>query len=683
MSALFLELLNLSFMAGWLVLAVLLARVCLRKAPKYIRCILWGLVGIRLVIPFSVESVFSLLPSGKVIEPEIVYDRTPSISSGITVVDDVTNNLMAESFTPNVADSVNPLQVVTFVASNLWVLGLVIMLVYCVVSYILVRRKVLDAVKLDGNVYESERITTPFVLGIFRPRIYIPYHMEREARECVVAHEMAHIKRGDHIIKLAGFLILAVYWFNPLIWVAHLLLCRDIELACDEKVLKNIGEAKKKNYSKVLLEYSVSPKMIAACPLAFGEVAVKQRIKNALNYKKPAFWIIVVSAIACVVVAVCFMTSPKEEIEGGEPGSEVVTNDMSDDTTHTDTDKSSDKDSVEEHTFIEPTKTEDRLLLMVDDKLYYCTGRESTATQKCGVMDGNIETTVEKGEIPTENNQSNFGTGYGWQRSSNQYEIEVFMPYNSLENKWMRFVEDGKPVGETAFDENTVLVDVDQIFSITMVNGNTGEEKETSRLMSDNTMHELIELYNNLEFCPFDTEQELRVGWQYSMRLYDMDGNLLQIITPYGDTLEINSTIYDSSMNYSSYSLLQYMNYMFHPVEGVPGVYMILEKADVNGAVFSIRNETSQEIIYGEAFTLWVEQNGEWKEISKTNESGVFSERSRTVPAYGSWGCSTIGWEWLYDDMEEGKRYKIATTIRVQDSTGEGQQHVCEHEFVL
>lgn len=676
MSTIFLELLNLSIMAGWLVLAVLLARVCLRKAPKYIRCILWGLVGIRLVIPFSIESIFSLLPSGKVIEPEIVYDRTPSISSGITVVDNVTNNLMAESFTPNVADSVNPLQVVTFVVSTLWVLGLGVMLVYCIISYILVRKKVFDAVKLNGNVYESERITTPFVLGIIRPRIYIPYHIDKEARTCVVAHEKAHIKRGDHITKLVGFLILSVYWFNPLMWVAYILLCKDIELACDEKVLKNIGEIEKKNYSKVLLKYSVSPKVIAACPLAFGEVAVKQRIKNALNYKKPAFWMLVVSVIVCAVVAVCFMTSPKEDVDGGETGIEVSTNEVSNDNTNTN------KNSVYNNTLEQYTKPEDRLLLMVDDKLYYCTGWESSATQKCGVMDGTIETTVEKGEVPTENNQSNFGTGYGWQRT-NLYEIEVFMPYNSLDNKWMRFVEEGKPVGETAFDENTVLVDVDQIFSITMVNGKTGEEKETSRLMSDNTMHELLEEYNALEFQPFDKETELRVGWQYCMRLYDADGNLLQIVTPCEDRIVLDGIIYDCSMNYSSHSLLQYMNYIFHPVEGVPGVYMILENADINGAVFSIRNETAQEIIFGEAFTLWVEENGEWKEVSKIDEMGVLDERGRTVSAYGNWGCSTIGWDWLYDNMEEGKHYKIAITISVQEYNGEWTPYSGEYEFVL
>ena len=465
MSELFLELLNLSIMAGWLVLAVLVARICLKKSPKYIRCILWGLVGLRLVFPFSIESIFSLLPSSKVIDAEIVYDRTPTINSGIPVIDDVTNNIMAESFTPNIADSVNPLQVVTYVAANIWVVGVAVMFIYCVTSYILVRRKVFDAVKSAGNVYECERVTTPFVLGVLNPRIYIPFHMDDEAKKYVVAHERAHIKRGDHLTKLAGFLVLSIYWFHPLLWVAYILLCKDIELACDEKALKSIGETEKKNYSKVLLKYSVSPKMIAACPVAFGEVAVKQRIKNVLNYKKPAFWIIVVSVIACVVVAVCFMTNPKEETDTGN-----------------------------------------------------------------GKM----------GE---------------WEKLDNP-KAEV-VPDEATES------------GNTGFDESTVLIEADDIFSIKIVNGNTGEEKETSVLMSDNTMRDLMNLYNALEFQPYEKKQDAkdaRVGYEYCIRLYDIDGNLLQTVTPYKDSVKIDDVRYESDV-FSSQTLLTYLELLFYPTK--------------------------------------------------------------------------------------------------------------------
>lgn len=685
MSELFLELLNLSIMAGWLILAVLVVRMCLKKAPKYIRCILWGLVGLRLIFPFSIESIFSLLPSRKVIEPEIVYDLNPTIHSGIGVIDNTTNQLMMDSFAPDMQNSVNPLQIVTFIASNLWVLGVIVMLIYCAISYILVRRKVFDAVKKVGNVFESERVVTPFVLGIFRPRIYIPYQMDEDARTYVVEHEKAHIKRGDHISKLVGFLVLSVYWFNPLIWVAYILLCKDIELACDEKVLKSIGVAQKKNYSKVLLQYSVSPKMIAACPLAFGEVAIKQRIKNVLNYKKPAFWIIAVAIVVCAVVAVCFMTNPKSEPDDIVPVENVPSDDAEIVNPQEDSNDETTPHITGNTTHNEETK---QLLLMVDDALYYCIGLPSDEVAKCGVMDGEIETSVDEDEIPTQNNQSNFGTGYGWQRTRHN-EVEVYMPYNG-EKQWMRFVKDGTIPGETEFDENTVLVDIDSIFSITMRNGSNGEEIKTSRLMSDNTMNELLEHYEALEFQPFEAEVELSlqpVGWQYSMKLYDVDGNLLQTITPANDYVQISSPgketkVYDSSMNRTTYWLLEYMNLKFHPVNGIPGVYGILEKVDEDGFSLSFWNTTDEDIQYGEAYTLWVENNGEWEMSPTVVDEWGFVDVAHIVSAHGSGGWSTY-WTWLYGTLEEGKRYKLTMDLMEQDENGKWNIYPQEFEFIL
>lgn len=681
MSALFLELLNLSILAGWIVLAVIPVRLCLKKAPKYINCILWGLVGIRLIFPFSIESIFSLVPSKTVVAPRIVYDKAPAINSGIPIIDNVANTMMTESFTPNVAESVNPLQVVTYVASYIWLLGVIAMLIYCIVSYLLVKRKVFDAVKLQDNVYVSEKVATPFVLGIFKPRIYIPHHMDEESKKYVVIHEQSHIRRGDHITKLAGFLVLSVYWFNPLIWIAYIFLCKDIELACDEKVLKSIGVSEKKNYSKVLLEYSVSPKMITACPLAFGEVAVKQRIKSALNYKKPAFWLILLSVIVCMVVAVCFLTSPKEkvdkEIMAGEnivPDKEVVVND---------TQVGQKKQDTDNHIANVSKNENHQFYVMVDDALYYCSWISVDENIKCGVPDGEIETSVEKDEMPKQNNQSNFGSGYGWQRRRYN-EIVVYMPYQG-KKQWMRFVKEGTVLGETEFDENTVLESVDNIFSITMVEGNSGKEIKTSRLMSDNTMHELIETYKALEFEPLEPEQEARdvsVGWQYSMKLYDVDGNMLQKITPYNNTIKIDGITYDSSMNYSSSSLLQYMNLQFHPVEAISGLYTTLDEVTPAGATFSFRNTSYKEVKYSAWFTMWSEKDGVWTEIApKENESG-FSEAGHFISPYASAGWN-VTWEDMYGTLEEEKKYKIELEFFTQDENGAQIETVYAYEFIL
>jgi len=310
MSTFFLSVVNMSISASWLVLAVLLLRLLLKKAPKWVSVLLWGIVAVRLVLPFSIESVMSLIPNTHPISPEIMMDRTPQIDSGIPVINDVINPIISESFAPQPLASANPLQIWIPVFANLWVLGIVAMLVYTAVSYWRVQWNVRTAVLLRNNIFQSENVVSPFVLGIIKPRVYLPFQMNEQDMAYVIAHENAHIQRRDHWWKSIGFLLLALHWFNPLIWLGYVLLCRDIELACDEKVIKELDVQQKADYSQSLLTCSVNRRTIAACPLAFGEVDVKNRIKSVLNYKKPAFWIIAVAIVVCVAAAVCFLTDP-------------------------------------------------------------------------------------------------------------------------------------------------------------------------------------------------------------------------------------------------------------------------------------------------------------------------------------------------------------------------------------
>ena len=315
MENIFISLLNTSITAGYLVIAVMLLRPILKKAPKYIRCILWGLVGLRLILPFSMESVLSLIPSAEPIPPEIVTSPAPVIHSGITFVNSAVNPVISQSFAPAPEASVNPMQVVMAVAWNVWLLGVIAMVIYSLVSFFLLKRKLREAIKGSGNVWLCDRVSTPFLLGLFRPRIYLPSDLKEADKTYVLAHENAHIRRKDHWWKPLGFLLLTVYWFNPLMWVAYIFLCRDIEFACDEKVIKELGTDCKCAYSEALINCSVPRRMISACPVAFGEDGVKGRIKSVLNYKKPAFWIILVAIIVCIVVAVCFLTNPHSDTE--------------------------------------------------------------------------------------------------------------------------------------------------------------------------------------------------------------------------------------------------------------------------------------------------------------------------------------------------------------------------------
>ncbi len=310
MTDLFLKLFNMSIAASWLVLAAAILRFLLRKAPKWIHCVLWGIVGLRLLMPFSIESMFSLIPSAETVPPSIAVSEAPAINSGVLIINQAINPILSDSFAPTVTASVNPMQIVLAVASVVWIVGVVAMTVYAAVSYLRLARRVRPSLLLRENLYACDAIDSPFILGVFRPRIYLPSGLAEEEGAYVIAHEKAHLRRKDHLWKPLGFLLLAVYWFNPALWLAYILLCRDIERACDEKVIGTMENKQKKGYSEALLSCSVHRRSIVSCPLAFGEVGVKERVRSVLNYKKPAFWIVVAAVVACAVLAVCFLTDP-------------------------------------------------------------------------------------------------------------------------------------------------------------------------------------------------------------------------------------------------------------------------------------------------------------------------------------------------------------------------------------
>lgn len=316
MSGIFLKLLNLSISASWLVLVVLALRLVLKRAPKWVNVLLWGMVALRLMLPFSIESALSLIPSAETVSPEVVqFDPAPTITSGVELIDNAVNPSLSESFAAAPLASVNLLYVWTYLAGWVWLIGLAAMLLYALVSYLRLRRRVSASIPLRENIYVCDEVASPFILGILRPRIYLPSALDEAQRGSVLSHERAHLARRDHWWKPLGFALLAVYWFNPLLWLAYTLLCRDIELACDERVLCGMDAGQVKDYSSALLACSVPRRMLAACPLAFGEVGVGARVKNALRYKKPAFWVVAASVAVCVVVAVCFLTNPRTDTD--------------------------------------------------------------------------------------------------------------------------------------------------------------------------------------------------------------------------------------------------------------------------------------------------------------------------------------------------------------------------------
>ncbi|MBQ9765609.1 MAG: hypothetical protein IJW18_05390 [Lachnospiraceae bacterium] len=338
MEKIFLAILNMSITAVWVIIAVLILRLVLRNVPKRIHCLLWALVAIRLVCPFSFESSFSLIPSTETVSEDIMYEKTPHISTGIPALNNSVNPVIASEFSPNLGDSVNPMQVVIFVMTVIWLIGLGVMFGYACCNFIYLKYRLKTAVPLHDNVRQSEWVKSPFILGIIKPKIYLSYTMEEENRAFVIAHENAHLRRFDHISKPLAFLVLCIHWFNPVVWVAYIMFCRDIELACDETVIKSMEKEARRAYSKALVESSLSGKLMMVCPLAFGEVGVKTRVKRVMHYKKPTIIAIGVAVVACIVVAICLMTNPKvsyavidteyiEKLKQDNSGIEVISGD--------------------------------------------------------------------------------------------------------------------------------------------------------------------------------------------------------------------------------------------------------------------------------------------------------------------------------------------------------------------
>lgn len=324
----FLQLLNMSITASYVILAVLLARLLLRRLPKRYSYALWAVVAFRLLCPVSISSLLSIFNIGvfdmtaATQGAELVYIpgnigmmREPSVTVGIPPL----NTAISESLpAPAPTASVNPLQIWQAVGACVWALGIFALLVYAAISLAKLHRRVRGAVRMAGtaDVFECDGVRSPFVLGFFRPHIYLPFRLSDAERAHVLAHERFHLRRGDHIVKPLAFLLTAVYWFNPLVWAAYICMCADMEMRCDEAVLSALPEGRRADYSMSLLTLGTGRHFAAASPLAFGETGVKRRVKNALSFKKPAVWLAALAAALCILVAVACGTNAGPEADG-------------------------------------------------------------------------------------------------------------------------------------------------------------------------------------------------------------------------------------------------------------------------------------------------------------------------------------------------------------------------------
>lgn len=313
MSVVFLHILNMSLTAGYVILFVLAARLLMKKAPKIFSYALWGVVLFRLICPFSFKSLFSLLViNTKPIPSDIAYFKIPQINTGIEIIDNAANPILSTQMVTQ-GVSVNPMQIWITIGNWIWLAGIAVLLIYSLVSLLHLRSNLVGAVKWRDNIYLADHIASPFVIGVIYPKIYLPSSLSAQEQEYIILHEQTHIRRFDHVIKIIAFLVLVLHWFNPLVWLAFVLCVKDMEMSCDESVMKHMNEDIRQEYSVSLLSLATGRRKIAGTPLAFGEGDTKSRIKNVLNYKKPAVWIVAMAVVICIILTVCLIANPHSD----------------------------------------------------------------------------------------------------------------------------------------------------------------------------------------------------------------------------------------------------------------------------------------------------------------------------------------------------------------------------------
>lgn len=645
MATVFLKLLNMSIAAGWMILGVILLRFILQKflqrVPKMFSCILWIMVGVRLICPFSMESAFSLIPSTETVPDEVITGHTFQVDTGVSIIDVPINEYLGDNYYEGVTVSVDQGKNWMQAMGIIWLAGMIIMLGYSVVSYWILRRKV--STSMPGNseyppnrIRICDNIDSPFILGIIRPRIYVPSRLDEKHLNYVLAHERTHLKRGDHLWKPFGFLLLSIYWFNPIIWVAYMLLCKDIELACDEQVVKNMEIAEKREYSKALLCCSVPRHMIAACPVAFGEVGVKERIRSVLNYKKPTFWMIAASVVVCMIVAVCFLTNPRENAEvppSTESEEETYMQESSNEENAGEPEDflENSTDIIKEEILTAPPAMrmvfEDKNVDVVSSNWeWHVMNGDGTATSTnaCGAhpLETNYDDLgayifVEQNQelhpveldfsvMPDSIEVTNYWTSNKmWFAEGNETGLQYSVTVEFAEPNWIAVQDDDSYIyeikavwnkegyqGEATYSFQTRLrsatmekavasIPSEEIFEFQIRDGNTGEQKSYSMLDSNTGYPDLLALYEKLYFVDDDSFSE-RIGYSYYMDICDTDGNVLQRVTPYKDAVQIDGKIY-RCVDDSSTNLMLYMDLLFHP-------------ADTNAALNEINTSLIEQI---------------------------------------------------------------------------------------
>jgi len=747
MEGFFLQVLDRSVTVCWLILAVVCVRFMLKKAPKWIRGILWGMVALRLMLPFSLESVFSLLPE----ETPVEYVRMEEVrQSAASVIQELNPGNEPMVVTPiggtdagvvqkdaTVTNGVNILSIVTI----LWLVGVILMVLYCILSYGKLRRRVAEAViyrKEKPCIYESEKVDSPFVLGLIKPCIYLPHGMNEEDRQCVIAHEEAHISRGDHFIKPMGFLILAVYWFHPLVWLAYILLCRDIELACDEKVIASMIGADKKVYTKALLECSKPQRMISACPLAFGEVGVKKRIMNVLNYKKPAFWIILLSILACVVVGVCFLTDPKDKTETGLETESVDSQSQQEELKVLEEKKGEEvpTDTKENESIGTEESVGKSAKVLTEPPTMYLQDALSSAWNEFPVDSSTYgwSSLTEDGKVLCVDAAAKHGIS-GEVKGKEWLQVHEYSRHDAWYSATFEVNPDSMSIREYDLldlgDTNPELLSENiseivgllelkprRIYEVTANWSEDGLEERgfsgtaTYVFATDNyaisgtelqgeKQPVLIEAY--IKDAMVDTEDRICIhseteGFPGAFmvivpeNVYDkrkLERNAGRLIIAMKDTGEMQSNmhVYEATYlqqidkNSEGSNLPSVRERWTEEVNTFDGAELLFEKYTNISGDLEFVNQSDRDLQYGEWFDIQRRVNGEWYSLSYVIEDLAFHQVAYLLPK-GETSVNNVNWVWMYGELPPGN-YRIVTEVMDYRAPGDFDKYYLAEEFEI
>jgi len=638
------KLFNMSLTASVVICIVLVLRLILKKVPKVVSYALWSVVLFRLLCPISIESDFSFFnlldtptkDSGTVssvieyIPENIVHTEYPSVTMPIPGISNVINEALPQGQEQLVAD---PLEAPTSFATYIWMIGILVMVIYSIVSYIRLHQTLLSSVKLHDNIFLADSISSPFVMGLIRPKIYLPSSLSEKERDYIILHEQHHIRRGDHVVKLLSFIALCLHWFNPLVWVAFIQSGKDMEMSCDEAVLRKLGEEIRVDYSASLISLATGRRIIAGAPLAFGEGDTEGRVKNIAKWKKPAVWVIVVAVIVCVVLTVCLITNPMNRdtmLLGAEYRIDEILYRTSEEYNHVDNDSPSICITADYCLYVRDTEGNWDFVGQMEPY----TLDEKELSEYTAYKDGWLRH-YNPGEITD---------SYIMRMNETEYEAQLYLAFKTKKGDTLLGVgvEDISERGQGPSDDTALmfLVRLESNFSDTHLSGGFHERSLTQTVGGD------VEIFHT--WTNANKPGYMIVGFMSDDTPY-MEG--VQVPSP--EKTDMGFAVFYHDKNESGYRLLQCHVYK-NAALAENGIFLCPDQAVINLSGELVPKQTYDVILINNKSIARAERVWDYADGTEKKQSDSYLNGHQML--LYSWEYDKAGsrvWQYFYDEHDE------------------------------